>query len=1072
MPNSTGATTTYDVTGLANGVAYTLQVRAENATGYGPPSAELSASTAPAKPASLSASVSGTTVTLSWAKKTGDTTIASWEYRQREETSAWGSWTAVPSSTGSTATYTISTGLTNGKRYSYQVRGVNAAGGGAASDVAFAHSAPAAPANVVAEPGNALVSLAWDDPSDLSLTGYEYRQKEGTNAWGNWTPIANSTSSTIQFVASGLRNGTEYTFEVRAVNSAGKGVASDEAKATPQPAPAMPANASASAVNADSATVTWTYPPASEALIAKFQARYREGNGDWSDWTDVAKTARTWTVTDGSNSVTLSRGKVYTFEVRSVNNQAVNSPGARAATATAPAKPTGVAAAPGFRQVTLSWNNPVYPSITRYEYRYKPASSGNTGYTGWTAASGSRASTTSHAVTGLTTSTAYTFELRAVNAAGDGEASDEVTATPPPRPSEPTGLTLTETFVRDTVTDRANDHFTLALAWTDPDDDTIVGWQYREAASESGLSAAAWTDVPGSDKDTTSYTLPERYTDPVVYVQLRGVNAAGFGQETPARSVTLVPAKPDATASQVFSGPSFTLTLAWSRLQRNGANDASIRYYEFRGVDTGLHATDAQLTAALAAAEWKVVAGSGDATVSISIGAANPRYALQVRAVSVAGSGPASDARFFTLTPATPTGFAVVHREPDTNSQDGPRNGGTAQITWTASSDSSLTHYEYRRQASEPWRRISCHEPCTPAALAAHDVTLAAGEVYALQVRSGNIAAPSAPTTPFKITTVPDVPRSFVSIPTTERGQVYLNWARPPSGAVITKWQYRQRVVPDDWDAWQDIPDSGITKGATTWSYTVGKDAPLTEGINYGFQLRAVNAAGTGKHSGAALYWTRSLSLKERHADRPHRQPRPRGRRERDLPDIHVRRAHGPRDGLHRLLQPVHHGLACRVDLHAAELRHAADRHRHLARRQQRGRHHQSHGGQRRHRLQRHPDGHGQRPRKAARAGRGRRERLRAPPRHALRLRRRLRRPVARLRQEQHDLLECRAQPAALLRLASDQRAGRHPLRGRRGEHDLHRARGLRRGHARVRAHRAQRRAPLRRGHRHRHRPQ
>ena len=52
-----------------------------------------------------------------------------------------------------------------------------------------------------------------------------------------------------------------------------------------------------------------------------------------------------------------------------MNNQAEAGPAAQAKAATAPAKPTGLSAAPGFRQVALAWDDPGYPHVASWQYR-------------------------------------------------------------------------------------------------------------------------------------------------------------------------------------------------------------------------------------------------------------------------------------------------------------------------------------------------------------------------------------------------------------------------------------------------------------------------------------------------------------------------------------------------------------------------------------------------------------------------------------------------------------------------------------------------------------------------------
>ena len=94
----------------------------------------------------------------------------------------------------------------------------------------------------------------------------------------------------------------------------------------------------------------------------------------------------------------------------------------------APAAVTNLAAEAGDQQVTLSWDNPNNASITTYQYR-QSEDSGSNWSPDWTDITNSDENTTSHRIENLTNDTEYTFEIRAVNATGNG-ASVSVSATP------------------------------------------------------------------------------------------------------------------------------------------------------------------------------------------------------------------------------------------------------------------------------------------------------------------------------------------------------------------------------------------------------------------------------------------------------------------------------------------------------------------------------------------------------------------------------------------------------------------------------------------------------------------
>ena len=81
----------------------------------------------------------------------------------------------------------MTTGVDNGKTYTFQVRAVNAAGNGTSSTGAVVSTVPAQPTGftAVAKTGKTPISLYtagqvdldWTDPSNSTITRWEYQYK-------------------------------------------------------------------------------------------------------------------------------------------------------------------------------------------------------------------------------------------------------------------------------------------------------------------------------------------------------------------------------------------------------------------------------------------------------------------------------------------------------------------------------------------------------------------------------------------------------------------------------------------------------------------------------------------------------------------------------------------------------------------------------------------------------------------------------------------------------------------------------------------------------------------------------
>ena len=116
-----------------------------------------------------------------------------------------------------------------------------------AAPAAAQNTVPDAELSVKAEPGDEKVSLHFKEPDDggSPIIRYEYRVKVATGSYpATWTRVPEFTGNVgatlelfvvVESLAGGtaLANGTEYAFQVRAVNGVGAGMP-DEDMATPQ----------------------------------------------------------------------------------------------------------------------------------------------------------------------------------------------------------------------------------------------------------------------------------------------------------------------------------------------------------------------------------------------------------------------------------------------------------------------------------------------------------------------------------------------------------------------------------------------------------------------------------------------------------------------------------------------------------------------------------------------------------------------------------------------------------------------------------------------------------------------
>ncbi len=269
---------------------------------------------APSAPRNLSAAGGNERVTLSWEAPANDggSSITGYQVRYRVAgTENYGSWRSV------TGTSTTVTGLDNGTSYQFQVRAVNGTSPGPPAETTetLANSAPGAPPGLTATGGDESVTLNWSAPEDggSQIIRYEYRYAATGQTFSDWETVSGGGNATSVSVDN-LTNGTEYGFQVRAVNQIGEGPHAS-ASATPGRVPSAPTGLTAKS-ESETITVMWGAPADNGgSAITSYQVRYRMNGSNWSNWATVA---------GGANATSyiltgLTNGIGHEIEVRAVN---------------------------------------------------------------------------------------------------------------------------------------------------------------------------------------------------------------------------------------------------------------------------------------------------------------------------------------------------------------------------------------------------------------------------------------------------------------------------------------------------------------------------------------------------------------------------------------------------------------------------------------------------------------------------------------------------------------------------------------------------------------------------------
>ena len=185
-------------------------------------------------------------------------------------------------------------------------------------------------------------------------------------------------------------------------------------------------------------------------------------------------------------------------------------------------------------RITASVSSNGGSAITKWEWRFKGGAFAN--YSSWVTAPNAVGNSMVHSLDAEAHGHTYTYDVRAVNAVGNG-ASTEESVIVAGLPHKPPDATFTVTA--------GNASVTLAATTTDGGA-SISRWEYRQKAGSGNYGS--WQKVSDSAGTTFSTTVTGLTGNTTYAYQVRAVNSFGAGPASAEKSATpvaTVPPKPD-----------------------------------------------------------------------------------------------------------------------------------------------------------------------------------------------------------------------------------------------------------------------------------------------------------------------------------------------------------------------------------------------------------------------------------------------------------------------------------------------------------------------------------------------
>ncbi len=701
----------------------------------------------------------------------------------------------------------------------------------AAANLAGASTVPGSPTSPAAVPGPKVgeVKLTWSAPADLGggLTTYLVSSAPVVGGTTGTFSAATRTNSTA------LRASRTCTatypdlcaYKIFAKNSAGTGVASDEARIV-WTAPSAPRSLRAVSTNFSDVDLTWKAPSRSGGIPSTFSVEKRIDGGSWVA-VSSGLTGLTYTASSSCNG-----GTSCMYRVKAVNGIGAGPWSNSAALRVTPGAPKDLAvsvtathpettgASAGATETLVAWAPPTL-GLVDDDYDVQTCLELCNSHSGTWSASIPVAIGATPSLAGECGALQHTcsYRVRSTNTRS-GVSAWVYRAIAPFSPSAVSASTGAN---EDTI------HVTFSGAaetGAGPATDRFYTFYVCQTACniDSNWVSDAQEDVFLSD--ISSYPSTQEIACPggtTCLVRMQTVDAAA--NESALTALTsavgaLLPGDPTGT-TVVTGSTSGTVDVSWAAPVVLGS--PALTHYETR------YSTDAGVSFSA----WSSTGGTGPAR-TISCGAGNT-CDVEVRAVNAIGeSGSDAGSADAATAPGAPTAMTVVTGA----------TSGTVDASWTDPADLGtpvLNDYEtqYSTDAGSTFSAWSSNGGTGTT----RNISCGAGNTCIVRVRAVNSIGASAPDSDTAdAASAPSAPTGFSAVLNTGTGDADLAWTTPTVSQSITDYEYSVST------------DSGSTWGTWTSLTTTGTSASIaacssTSADTCDYKIRAVNSIGDGASS-------------------------------------------------------------------------------------------------------------------------------------------------------------------------------------------------------------------------------